>query len=125
MDEEEIHRLKALECLTGAESEAAGGRYNNAANRAYYAWFHAAMVAFLRAGYRRDLWSHNEVQALFAGQLVTRRPQYALSSRSILNDVAQVRVMGDYETRMVSGSLARGVLRDARRFVDLVLGGTT
>jgi len=39
VDEEELHRLKSLECLTGAESELAAARFNNAANRAYYACF--------------------------------------------------------------------------------------
>jgi len=45
VDEEELHRLKSLECLAGVESEMEAGRYNNAANRAYYACFHAAIVA--------------------------------------------------------------------------------
>src|SRR5205823_6359850 len=41
---------KALESLAGAESELANGRYNNAANRAYYACFQAAIAALQRAG---------------------------------------------------------------------------
>ena len=36
---------KALESLAGAESEFVNERYNNTANRAYYAVFHAAIAA--------------------------------------------------------------------------------
>jgi len=73
VNEEEVHALKARESLAGAERELALGRYNNAANRAYYACFHAAVVALLRGHIRREIWSHDEVQSLFAGLLVNRR----------------------------------------------------
>ena len=72
MEEEDIHLLKARECLAGAESELAFDRFNNAANRAYYACYHAAVVALLRADLSRDIWSHEEVQSLFAGVLIRR-----------------------------------------------------
>jgi uncharacterized protein (UPF0332 family) len=36
---------RAQESLEGAESEFASGRYNNVANRAYYACFQAAIAA--------------------------------------------------------------------------------
>lgn len=41
---------KALESLAGAQSEFANGRFNNVANRCYYAAFQAAIVALQRAG---------------------------------------------------------------------------
>ena len=39
---------KAAESFAGAESELANGRFNNCANRCYYACFQAAIVALLR-----------------------------------------------------------------------------
>jgi uncharacterized protein (UPF0332 family) len=41
---------KALESLVGAESEFLNRRYNNCANRCYYACFQAAIVALQLAG---------------------------------------------------------------------------
>ena len=40
---------KARESLEGATSELVNGRYNNAANRAYYACFQAAIAAGARS----------------------------------------------------------------------------
>jgi uncharacterized protein (UPF0332 family) len=45
-----LFMAKALECLAGAESELANKRYNNCANRAYYACFQAAIDALTREG---------------------------------------------------------------------------
>jgi HEPN domain len=44
-----IYLTKAEESLRGAESEFAQGRYNNAANRCYYACFQAAVAALHHA----------------------------------------------------------------------------
>jgi hypothetical protein len=44
-----IYLIKAEESLRGAESEFAQGRYNNAANRCYYACFQAAVAALHHA----------------------------------------------------------------------------
>jgi uncharacterized protein (UPF0332 family) len=44
-----IYLIKAEETLRGAESEFAQGRYNNAANRCYYACFQAAVAALHHA----------------------------------------------------------------------------
>jgi uncharacterized protein (UPF0332 family) len=41
----EAYLVKSAESLAGAESEYANGRFNNSANRAYYACFHAAVAA--------------------------------------------------------------------------------
>jgi hypothetical protein len=44
-----IYLTKAEESLRGAESEFAQGRYNNAANRCYYACFQADVAALHHA----------------------------------------------------------------------------
>ena len=69
---------KAVECLTGAESEFSNQRYNNTANRAYYACFQAAIAALQRAEIRppRDEWSHEFVPSQFDGVMINRRHLY-------------------------------------------------
>jgi len=52
----EPYLSKARECLFGAESELANGRFNNATNRAYYAAYNAAIVALIRAGMSSRRW---------------------------------------------------------------------
>ena len=44
----DLYTDKAQESLAGAESEFANGRYNNCANRCYYACFQTAIAALLR-----------------------------------------------------------------------------
>ena len=46
----EAFLVKSAESLAGAESEYANGRFNNCANRAYYACFLAAVAALMREG---------------------------------------------------------------------------
>jgi hypothetical protein len=57
---------KARESLAGADSEFAQGRYDNCANRCYYACFQAAIWALDRAGIRPQgasgEWSHAMVR---------------------------------------------------------------
>ena len=54
--------VRARESLLGAESEFVNGRYNNVANRAYYACFQAAIAALVLADIRplsgKADWSH-------------------------------------------------------------------
>ena len=50
MSESEQYLAKALRSLQGAESEFANKRFDNAANRAYYACFQAALAALSNAG---------------------------------------------------------------------------
>jgi uncharacterized protein (UPF0332 family) len=47
-----IYLMKAEECLAGAASELVNQRYNNCANRSYYAAFQAAVSALIQAGIR-------------------------------------------------------------------------
>ena len=68
MDEQGFF-LKAIECLEGAASEYTNGRYNNCANRCYYATFQAAVFALRKAGIApsSDQWGHEFVPAQFEG----------------------------------------------------------
>lgn len=115
---------RARESLDGAAGELGAGRYNNAANRAYYACFQAAVAALDHSGLRpspsADRWSHAAVQAQFVGQLVNRRKLYPAQFRDLLNQVRRVREQGDYSSQPVSESQAARALARARGFVDAV-----
>lgn len=71
---------KAAESLAGAVSEFGNGRYNNCANRTYYAAFQAAIAALDLAGVPAAQgpsgWNHGFVQAQFAGVLIGCRPSF-------------------------------------------------
>ena len=118
---------KADESLAGAESEFAVGRYNNCANRAYYACFQAAIAALIRVGIGpsgRDLqWRHDAVQAQFAEQLINRRKRYPAAMRTTLESGAALRATADYGIRQVGAIKAQRTLRQSRDFVESVRRG--
>lgn len=122
---------KARESLEGATSELVNGRYNNAANRAYYACFQAAIAALDLAGIRpsgeRGEWSHGFVQGQFAGQLVNRRKRYPAALRDALIQTLRVRELADYRPTQVSERQATRAVSRARAMVAAIAaqGGTT
>ena len=116
---------KAGESVTGARIEYEGGRFNNAANRSYYACFQAAIQALILEGIRppggSTAWGHDFVQAQFRGQLVNRRHRYETALRDTLQENYRVRVRGDYAVRPVAEINAARALRRAERFVQAVV----
>jgi uncharacterized protein (UPF0332 family) len=116
---------KALENLDSAASELTNRRYNASANRAYYAVFHAAIVALLRAGIQPHgtQWGHGFVQAQFAGQLVTRRKVYPAALRDTLPRLAELRERADYGLTHVSQTQAARAVRRAHEFLDAIQRG--
>ena len=123
----ELYLRKAEESLAGAESELANRRYNNCANRAYYACFQAAVAALVRAGVRprdpRGQWGHEFVQARFAGDLVGRRHRYPAELRSTLDRLFTLRQAADYETHFITETEASRAVSPARSFVQAVRQG--
>jgi uncharacterized protein (UPF0332 family) len=113
---------KAEESLAGSESEHANKRYQNCANRAYYACYQAAVSALLREGIRPsgERWGHDTVQAQFAGELVNRRKRYPADLRDTLDRLIPVRQMADYGLDLVSEIQAARALRRARSFVAAI-----
>ena len=86
----ESYLAKAGESLAGAESELANSRYNNTANRAYYACFQAAVVALIQAGIGPSAggrWVYDAVQAQFIGELINRRHRYPADLRDAFGRV--------------------------------------
>ena len=113
---------KAVESLIGAESEFSNKRYNNTANRAYYACFQAAIAALLRAGVRppREEWSHEFVPSQFDGVLINRRHLYPTELRGVLNRNAGLRLSADYDEDPVTQTEANRALRRSRTFVGAI-----
>src|SRR5436309_1973211 len=109
----QVYLSKAEESLEGAESELGNRRYNNCANRCYYACFQAAIAGLVRAGIRspRGEWGHAFVQSQFVGELVNRRKIYPTALRATLHDNLIVRQWGDYAERQVSEVQATRALR--------------
>lgn len=120
---------KALESLAGAESELVNGRYNNCANRCYYACFQAAIVALQHAGIRprRDQWSHGFVPAQFNGELIYRRKLYPTELRSVLERNFALRQKADYHEDVVTYTEANRALGRTRSFIQAIQerGGET
>jgi|SRR5437870_2546537 len=125
-----LYLAKADESLSGAESELANGRYNNCANRCYYACFQAAIAALLRAGIApsrgRGQWGHDFVQGEFVGILVNRRKLYPAELRDTLALILKVRQAADYGRDQVTETQAIRALRRTHRFVEAIArGGAT
>lgn len=115
---------KAAESLAGATSEYVNGRYNNVANRAYYAAFQAAIAALDLAGINppgnKDFWGHAFVNGQFTGLLINRRKRYPASVRDSLSVLLRVREQADYRQSPVTATQADRMLRRARNFVTIV-----
>ena len=115
---------KARESLAGAKSELANGRHNNAANRAYYACFQAAVHALIGCSVKPpgadDQWRHDFVQARFTGDLINRRKRYSASLRSTLEKNARLRESADYNLESVSEKEALRAVERAEAFVTAV-----
>jgi len=115
---------KATESLAGAESEYANGRYNNCANRCYYACFQGVVHALLEAGMippsARSTWSHEQVQAHFAGELIARRKLYPSLLRDVLSRTYLLRVSADYTQDIVSDLQASRALRRTGSMLEAI-----
>lgn len=119
-----LYLYKAQESLAGAESEFANGRYNNCANRCYYACFHGAVYALLRSGIApaqtQRGWGHSFVQAQFVEQLINRRKLHPPTLRDVLARNIVLRQTADYRDDHVTQTQALRALRRSREFVATV-----
>ena len=115
---------KAEESLASAESEFVNDRYNNSANRAYYAVFQAAIHALLDAGIRppgnTDHWGHDYVQAQLVGLLINRRKRYSTELRNTLEQNYRLREAADYRRDRVTAVQVARAVRRAEAFVAAV-----
>ena len=101
----DIYLTKAEESLAGAESEHANSRFNNCANRAYYACFQAAV----------------------AGTLISQRKLYPSELRDALERLFGLRQAADYAPAGVSQTQSSRALQRSQMFVQAIQqrGGST
>jgi uncharacterized protein (UPF0332 family) len=115
---------KAEESFAGAESEYVNSRYNNCANRCYYAAFQAAIYALVGSGIRplgaSDQWGHDFVQAQVIGQLVNRRKIYPTSLRNTLEQNYRLRETADYQRDHVTEVRAARAVRRTEEFLGAI-----
>jgi uncharacterized protein (UPF0332 family) len=118
----QIYLDKAVESLEGSESEFVNHRFNNVANRSYYACFQAAIAALIQAGIQPSgsQWGHDSVQSQFVGQLINRRKLYSARLRNILEQNYRLRATADYQREWVSETRADRALSRAEEFVEAV-----
>jgi uncharacterized protein (UPF0332 family) len=120
---DDIFLRKAEESLAGAESELANRRYNNCANRCYYACYQAAVGALFRDGIRPTgdgQWSHAALQAQFSGLLINRRKRYPADLRDTLSRAFTLRQTADYEVESISEIQAERIIRRTRAFLAAI-----
>jgi len=115
---------KAQESLEGAQSEYINSRYNNCANRCYYAVFQAAISALVRAGItspsRAGEWGHEFVEAQFVGQLINRRKMFPATLRQTIAQNRSLRKIADYEIDDVSQVRAARAVSRTEQFVEAI-----
>lgn len=115
---------KAEESLDGANGEFVNGRFNNCANRCYYACFQAAIAALEEAGVQSrgasGQWGHDFVQAEFVGTLINRRKRYPVGLRETLFRNLSLPHEADYGTSAATATQASRALRRAREFLEAI-----
>jgi uncharacterized protein (UPF0332 family) len=124
MSETQAYLAKARENLASATSDMTQQRWNSSVRSAYYACFHAAIAALYHAGVRpptpERLWGHDQVQALFVGQLIQRHKRYPATLRRMLTDLLAFRHTADYRARSVSQREAQQAVQRAQTFVQAI-----
>jgi uncharacterized protein (UPF0332 family) len=113
---------KAAASLAGAESELAGGRFDNTANRAHYGAFQAASAALWAEGIRpsegsEGTLSHHGIRVEWAGRLIYRRKLYGTELRSVLESLWALRVRADYSQHHVTERQARRAVMLCRQLI--------
>jgi len=111
---------RAQESLKAAQLCLRDGLVNSAASRAYYAIFQAAQVAMAIAGFPRDEWSHQGLQAAFASELIHHRKIYPAVFRDYLLSGLRTRQVADYGVEGVSRKTAQRLVLRAASFVTAV-----
>lgn len=118
----EIFLAKAEESLFGAQSEFEQKRYNNCANRCYYACFQAAIAVLIMCGFkpRKNQWSHTFVQGTFVGDLINRRKLLPADIRDTLKMNQELREVADYQEKNITEVKAKRAMQRTKRFIELI-----
>jgi uncharacterized protein (UPF0332 family) len=118
-----IYLAKAEQCLAGAAQAVAHGQYNNAANRAYYAAFQAAIAALRTAGVEPSTpryWGHDFVLREYCARLARPAGGYPPASAPVFKALQDERLKADYEVELLTRESGEHALALAREFVAAV-----
>jgi uncharacterized protein (UPF0332 family) len=117
-------RDRYQESVAGARAELEAGRFNNSANRCYYAVFQAAIHALMMDGIRLPGGgterSHAFVESQFVGQLINRRHISERTLRLVIGHNRDLREAPDYAPESVAEVRASRAIRRAERFVRAI-----
>jgi uncharacterized protein (UPF0332 family) len=119
----ELYLAKADQCLAGAQLAADHGQYNNAANRAYYCAFQAAIALLVAVGVAPTTpryWSHDFVLLEYARRFSTHRRGLAPGSSAALKALQDERLKADYEIELLGRASAERAVLLARQFLAAV-----
>lgn len=111
---------KAEQAVESAEGLMTGNDFNGAANRAYYAMYHAARAGLLSAG-ESGIGKHGTIIGRFSLVLVKNGPLSPELGRAI-NNAQRIRACSDYEPLSPDPDDVRAMVADAREFVAAVRG---
>src|SRR5919205_4412131 len=123
MTDTAIYLTKAEQCLAGAALAVAHGHYNNAANRAYYAAFQAAIAALRTAGVEPPTpryWAHDFVLREYCARLARPHGAYPPRSAPVFKALQDERLKADYEVEMLGRLSGERALALAQEFVAAV-----
>lgn len=110
---------RATENLSAAEALFELSFYNAAANRAYYAAFHAA-ATIIEAKGLLFVSDHKKVQTTFSNEVVRRSKSLSSELKSYLPTMHACRALADYEKRGVSKLKAKEQIDKARHFISCI-----
>ena len=117
--ESHLFLSKARESLASAEADLEGGRFNSAANRAYYSAFQASISLLIEHDIRPRgrSWEHRFVMSEFSGKLVVHRKVVPSELGGKLELLLTSRLVADYGQDNVSRREASRSVRQAGGFV--------
>jgi uncharacterized protein (UPF0332 family) len=81
---------------------------------------HALLDAGMSPPPTRSTWRHEQVQAGFARELISRRKIYAATLRDVLSRTYLLRQTADYTTDVVSETQAERALRRTRSRLEAI-----
>ena len=116
----ELFTEKAVENIRAAELLFENELYNASANRAYYAAFHSAIAAIYHAGFIPVI-DHKSVRTLFSDCFFNKRKILSSKYNRYLSDLQDKRNHADYRMG-VSKTIAKKQLREAKEFLEIILG---
>src|SRR5213078_3068647 len=111
------------QCLAGAQLAVDHGQYNNAANRAYYAAFQAAIAALIGAGVAPPTpryWSHDFVLREYCERHACRGRGFGPGSGTVLKALQDERLKADYEIELLERPSGERALALGQQFVASV-----